>query len=214
MRACAKSREQLLSPGEPRTESAFPFICYYHNYTMAHGDPKSKRQAREKYSEKRIIFFIRVTWMLGALQRQTERGIRYFIFKEQTLLNKAEKEGECRYLTKLDINVKCYAINVEDNFTVVGWDHVERGHWLLLAAHGAICWTKQDKCNSDHAEITAMKEVPLGTSKPLQAKKGDILLIPYWRNILRDFNISSMQTPPRLVPEAIFNLFKKRLRNL
>lgn len=54
--------------------------------------------------------------MLGALQRQAERGIRYFTFKEQTLLNKTEKEGECRYLTKLDTNVliykgQCYAIN-------------------------------------------------------------------------------------------------------
>lgn len=54
--------------------------------------------------------------MLGALQRQAERGIRYFTFKEQTLLNKTEKEGECRYLTKLDTIVliykgQCYAIN-------------------------------------------------------------------------------------------------------
>lgn len=62
--------------------------------------------------------------MLGALQRQAERGIRYFTFTEQTLLNKAEKEGECRYLTKLGINVliykgQCYATNIEHHFTVV-----------------------------------------------------------------------------------------------
>lgn len=51
-----------------------------------------------------------------------------------------------------------YAPNIKDHFTAGAWDHVGRGQWSLWAAHGAIYWTKQDRYNSDHAEITARKE--------------------------------------------------------
>lgn len=160
--------------------------------------------------------------MLGALQRQAERGIRYFTFKEQTLLNKAEKEGKCRYLTKLGINVlickgQCYAINVKD-FTPVGCDHVERGHWLLLAARSATFWTKQDRCNSDHVEITARKATlsspefhllePQGPCRP----KGVIFFQYHTEGIPWETStFHQCKKPPKLVPEATLNLYEESL---
>lgn len=215
-----KSREQLLSPGEQHTAPAFPFTCYHHNYTTAHGNHE-KRDRQEESIVKKEYFFIRLTWLLEAFQRQAERGIRYFTFKEQTLLNKAEKEGECRYLTKLDTNVliykgQCYDINVKDHFTIVGCDHVERGHWWLITAHGATCWTKQDRfqlwpcwnhCKEENTVQPCIS--PLGTSKPLQAKKGDILSIPYWRNTLRDFTFHQCNSPSNWYQKPLLTSIKK-----
>lgn len=102
VRACAKQRAASFSRRSMHSTN-FPIHWYYHRYTTTHGDPDSKRQAREKWKENNFL----LDWLecLETLQRQAEWGIRYFTFKEQTLLNKAEKEGECRYLIKLDINV-------------------------------------------------------------------------------------------------------------